>query len=152
MAEQRFTAVLEQVGSRAFLILPFEPLLAWGELDAYYVDGQFNERSFRGVAEQLDDGRWGLALGPTWRRDNGVEVGATCVLVLKLEGHRAENLEPDIAAALTADPEAQRFFESLAPFYRKNFIRWIRDAKRPATREARIAEMMSLLHDRRRER
>jgi hypothetical protein len=36
----------------------------------------------------------------------------------------------DIAAALGAEPEARRFFESLATYYRKNFIRWIDGAVR----------------------
>lgn len=44
-----------------------------------------------------------------------------------------------------AEPEAKAFFDSLATFYRKNYIRWIESAKRPETRGARIAEMVTLL-------
>ena len=58
----------------------------------------------------------------------------------------------DIAAALDADLEARRFFESLATFYRKNFIRWIECAKRPETRAKRIAEPVATLKSGKRER
>jgi hypothetical protein len=34
---------------------------------------------------------------------------------------------------------------SVAPFYRKNFLRWIDQAKRSETRAARIAEMVKML-------
>ena len=48
-------------------------------------------------------------------------------------------------AALIADPEARRTFESLATFYRKGFVRGIEDAKRPETRARRISEMLEAL-------
>lgn len=39
------------------------------------------------------------------------------------------------------------FFQSVAPFYRKNFLRWIDQAKRPETRAGRIAEMVKMLEE-----
>jgi uncharacterized protein YdeI (YjbR/CyaY-like superfamily) len=55
-------------------------------------------------------------------------------------------MAPDIADAVRADPQARAFFESLASFYRKNYVRWIEEAKRPETRAKRIAEAVSLLN------
>ena len=51
-----------------------------------------------------------------------------------------------MAAALEAAPEAATFFDSLAQFYRRAYLRWI-DAtrRRPDVRPARIAEMIELL-------
>jgi uncharacterized protein YdeI (YjbR/CyaY-like superfamily) len=65
--------------------------------------------------------------------------------VLSPEGPQADTLAPDILAALENEPEARAFFESLATFYRNGYLRWIEGAKRPETRSARIAEMLSLL-------
>jgi len=62
-------------------------------------------------------------------------------------GPQVDNVGADIAAALEVGPEAQAFFEGLAGFYRRNFIRWIDGAKRPVTRAAPIAEMVNLLKD-----
>ncbi len=49
------------------------------------------------------------------------------------------------SAALEADPNAQAFWNTLAPSYQRQFITWIGTAKREATRERRIAESLGLL-------
>jgi uncharacterized protein YdeI (YjbR/CyaY-like superfamily) len=50
-----------------------------------------------------------------------------------------------IAKALKANPRAWKFFQELAPTYRRNFVVWIHMAKRPETRARRIRESISLL-------
>jgi uncharacterized protein YdeI (YjbR/CyaY-like superfamily) len=67
-------------------------------------------------------------------------------------GPQVASLAGDIAAALEAEPDARRFFESLATFYRKGYIRWIEQAKRPETRDRRIAETVAALKAGKRER
>jgi uncharacterized protein YdeI (YjbR/CyaY-like superfamily) len=56
------------------------------------------------------------------------------------------DLAEDISAALAANPAAAAFFDTLAQFYRKAYLRWI-DAttRRPQVRAARIAEVVDLL-------
>jgi uncharacterized protein YdeI (YjbR/CyaY-like superfamily) len=90
--------------------------------------------------------RYFLPLGPVWRRDNGLEAGAEVEVELTPEGPQTDALAPDLLAALESEPEARAFFESLATFYRKGYLRWIEGAaRRPEIRSARIAELMSLL-------
>jgi uncharacterized protein YdeI (YjbR/CyaY-like superfamily) len=50
-----------------------------------------------------------------------------------------------VASALKASPQAWRFFQQLAPTYRRQFVAWIHLAKRPETREKRIRESIALL-------
>jgi len=50
-----------------------------------------------------------------------------------------------IAEAFKANPKAWDFFQRLAPTHRRNFVVWIRIAKRPETREKRIRESIALL-------
>jgi uncharacterized protein YdeI (YjbR/CyaY-like superfamily) len=45
-----------------------------------------------------------------------------------------------IGRALQANPVARRFFESLAPSYRRAYVGWIDAAKRAETRERRLHE------------
>jgi uncharacterized protein YdeI (YjbR/CyaY-like superfamily) len=45
----------------------------------------------------------------------------------------------DLAAALTAAPPAETHFTACPPSYRRNVLRWLHAARRPATRAARIA-------------
>jgi uncharacterized protein YdeI (YjbR/CyaY-like superfamily) len=50
-----------------------------------------------------------------------------------------------IAKAFRANSTAWKFFQELAPTYRRNFVVWIHMAKRPETRDKRIRESISLL-------
>jgi uncharacterized protein YdeI (YjbR/CyaY-like superfamily) len=58
---------------------------------------------------------------------------------------RVPALPPYMARALEARPKAWRFFQTLAPTYRKHFIVWVHFAKRPETRERRLRESIALL-------
>jgi uncharacterized protein YdeI (YjbR/CyaY-like superfamily) len=50
-----------------------------------------------------------------------------------------------MARAVRTNAKAWRFFQELAPTYRRNFVLWIHTAKRPETREKRIRESIALL-------
>ena len=50
-----------------------------------------------------------------------------------------------IGETLKADPVAWRFFEQLAPSYRRAYIGWIDSAKRQETKEKRLREALGLL-------
>jgi uncharacterized protein YdeI (YjbR/CyaY-like superfamily) len=94
-----------------------------------------------------------LALGPSWHRDSGIAVDEEVEVVLEPEGPQRDELAPDVTAALEAEPEARRFFESLATFYRRGYLSWIDATKRrPDLRAQRIAEMVSLLKSGKKER
>jgi hypothetical protein len=141
---RRFTATLAESGARAFVELPFDPDEAWGPAERHYVAGRVAGRPFRGALASTALGHI-LPLGPTWRRDNGLAPGDTIDVELAPEGPLIASLAADIADALGADAAAASCFRSVAPFYRKNFLRWIDGAKRPETRAARIAETVKLL-------
>ncbi len=144
MTAQRFKTVVAKAGARTFVILPFNPDEVWGVKQRHYVTGSVNGCLVRGLL--VSDGtRFLLPLGAAWRRDNGIEVGSDADVELAPEGPQSGRLAPDIEAALEAEPEARAFFEALATFYRKNYVRWIESAKRPTTRAARIQEMIGLL-------
>ena len=50
-----------------------------------------------------------------------------------------------IAKALKTNSSAWKFFQELAPTYRRDFVVWIHTAKRPETRARRIRESIELL-------
>ena len=62
------------------------------------------------------------------------------------EGPQRGDLAEDIAAALAANPAASTFWDTLAQFYRKAYLRWINaTTRRPDLRAVRIAEVVDLL-------
>ncbi|MCS6858843.1 MAG: YdeI/OmpD-associated family protein [Abditibacteriales bacterium] len=144
MSRQRFKTTVVQAGTRTYVVIPFNPHEVWGAKQRHYVTGSINGRPIRGLLDS-EATQFFLPLGAAWRRDNGVEVGAKVEVVLAPEGPQADALAPDIVVALDAEPQAKAFFDSLATFYRKNYVRWVESAKRPATRQKRIAEMVQLL-------
>ena len=146
---QHFQGLVAEAGSRAVVVLPFNPNDVWGLRPRHHVSGTVNGHHWRGPLDH-DGERFFLALGPAWRDRNGVVIGARVEAVLAPEGPQADNIGADVAAALQAEPEALAFFEGLPTFYRRNFMRWIDGAKRPATRAARIAEAVQMLKDGRR--
>jgi uncharacterized protein YdeI (YjbR/CyaY-like superfamily) len=67
-------------------------------------------------------------------------------VILSPEGVQLGELDPDVAAAFSAEPDAARFFESLAQFYRNAYLRWLDGARRrPAVRQERLREFVDLL-------
>ena len=67
-------------------------------------------------------------------------------MVIEPEGPQRADLADDVAAAPDANPAAAAFFDGLAQFYRKGYLRWIDATKRrPDLRAGRIARMVELL-------
>jgi hypothetical protein len=144
MTTQRFKTIVAKTGSRTYIPIQFNPNEVWGVKQRHHITGSINGCRVRGSLG-TDGSQYFLPLGAAWRRGNGVEAGAEVEVVLAPEGPQSDTLTQDILAALDNEPEARAFFESLATFYRNGYIRWIEGAKRPETRSARIAELLSLL-------
>ncbi len=143
-----FTAVVTADAKRRVLVpVPFDPDEAWGRKPEHRVAGTVNGMGVRAVIEPLGAGR-GVLLGPAWRRGCGIAPGDEVEVVLAPEGPQRDDLAPDVAAALEAEPTAAAFFDSLAQFYRRGYLRWIDATKRrPDVRAARIAEVVALCRD-----
>jgi uncharacterized protein YdeI (YjbR/CyaY-like superfamily) len=147
MQPQRFTATLRADGrGRAFVPVPFDPDRVWRPKPRHPISGTINGTRVRGVIEIRDDGS-GFTVGAAWLRDcPSATVGDTVTVEIAPEGPQRDGLADDIAAALDANPEAAAFFDGLAQFYRKAYLRWIdATSRRPDLRAQRIAEMVSLL-------
>lgn len=144
MSEQRFTTTLVKSGTKVVIPIPFDADAVWGAKERHHLSGSINGVPYRGELEQAD-GRSALALGPAWRRGTGLDVGSAVDVVLMPEPPQLDDMSDDVVAAIVAAPEARAFFESLPSFYRKNYVRWIEDAKKPETRATRIEEVVRLL-------
>lgn len=57
-------------------------------------------------------------------------------------GDKTVEVPDDVTAALAGEPEVEAFFAKLAYSHRKEYIRWITEAKREETRKDRIAKMI----------
>ncbi|HWC96358.1 MAG TPA: YdeI/OmpD-associated family protein [Candidatus Sulfopaludibacter sp.] len=143
---QSFTATLEGTEkTRVYVVVPFDPVKVWGPRTRYHITGTINGRQIRGALEQFGRGYF-LPLGPACRRAAGLQPGDPVAVVVSPEGPQSEALAEDIAAALAAEPDAASFFDGLATFYRKKYLRWIDATKRsPELRAQRIGELIELM-------
>jgi Bacteriocin-protection, YdeI or OmpD-Associated/Domain of unknown function (DUF1905) len=88
-----------------------------------------------------------LGLSRAVRQEAGVEAGDTVEVRLELDtAPREVDVPPALAGALEADDEARAAFDRLAYTHRKEFARWVEEAKRDETRERRVAKALEMLH------
>ena len=111
----------------------------------HHVNGTVNGCRVRVTLERGDSG-WGFTMNPTRMQQLGIVAGSQVPVELSPEGPQRGDLAEDIAAALEANAEAGAFFDTLAQFYRRGYLRYIDATKRrPDVRAARIAEVTGLL-------
>jgi uncharacterized protein YdeI (YjbR/CyaY-like superfamily) len=120
------------------------------------------------TARTLDEERSMLLMTPrkptsTWARTNKERVerllaaglmqpaGIAAVETAKVNGSwsvldsvEALEVPEDLAAALNAEPGARDAYEGFSPSNRKMILWWVKSAKRPDTRQRRIAETARL--------
>jgi hypothetical protein len=126
-------------------VVPFDPDEAWGGKAEHLVGGTINDKHVRGTVAPRDGG-WAFTVTPMWMRDTGIAAGDDVTIELAPEGPQRGELADDIVAALAASPAAAAFFDTLAQFYRKAYLRWIDGTTgRPDVRAQRIAEVTDLL-------
>ena len=76
-----------------------------------------------------------LGLNRAVRESVGVEPGDTVEVAIELDmAPREVDLPEPLARALARDPDAKATFDALAFSHRKEYARWVGDAKRQETR------------------
>jgi hypothetical protein len=125
--------------------MPFDPDQEWGAKADHPVSGTIAGWRIRARLVSSGGG-WVLTLAAKRLPGMGVAIGDYVTVELAPEGPQRGDLADDIATALAANPAAGAFFDTLAQFYRKAYLRWIdATARRPDVRAARIAEVVDLL-------
>jgi hypothetical protein len=91
-------------------------------------------------------GEFLLGLSRQVREAAGVQAGDTAQLRLELDTKPREVDVPEaLATALAKDANARAAYEKLSYTHRKEYARWIAEAKRDETRERRVAKAIEQL-------
>lgn len=153
MSEKSYRVVAADGGrGRVLIPVPFDPDEVWQAKPRHHVTGTVNGMGIRGVIVTVG-GQRGFLLGPAWLRGCGLAPGDELTVVIAPEGPQRADLPADFAEALEGSPAAGDFFDGLAQFYRKGYLRWIEATmRRPEVREQRIREVIELLKAGRKER
>jgi len=91
-------------------------------------------------------GEFLLGLSREVRDGAGVQAGDEAEVTIELdEAPREVDVPADLAAALAADPQAAAAFERMAFTHRKEYARWVAEAKRDETRQRRVAQAVEMI-------
>ena len=138
------TAVLEPRGPAGGFIFTDEQVAAMGDgAKVFPVIVTIN-----GTAIPLRLARMGgenlVGLSKASRAAAGVELGEEVTFDIAADlGPRTVEVPDDLAAALASDPAALQAFEAMAYSHRKEYVRWVTEAKRDQTRADRITKAVA---------
>jgi uncharacterized protein YdeI (YjbR/CyaY-like superfamily) len=87
-----------------------------------------------------------IGLSKAARAEADVEIGSSYDVEIALdEGERAVEGPRDLSAALATDPDAQTAFGRLSYTHRKEYVRWVEEAKKEETRAQRVAKTVEMV-------
>lgn len=140
----RFTATLEGRGGGALVEVPLDVRAAFGQARPP-VRATVNGHTFRSTVA-VYGGKYYLGLNREVRAAAAVEIGDVLTIDLERdEEERTVELPDDLEAALDAATRAK--FDSLSFTHRREYVRWVEEAKREQTRERRVAKAVEMLRD-----
>jgi hypothetical protein len=146
MGSVRLTATLVARGPAAAVVLDGEHIAAVGEgAKRFPVVATVNGYTWRTTVTPMR-GEFLLGLNRAVREEAGVEAGDTVEVQLELDTMPREVEVPEaLADALAEDFEARAAFDRLAYTHRKEYARWIDEAKRDETRQRRVTQALEML-------
>lgn len=148
MGRLSFRATLQPRGPAAAVVLDDAQVAELGEgAKSFAVKATVNGYRWGGRVSRRR-GEFLLGLNKEVRNAAGVEAGEEVAVELELESaERTVEVPEALAAALAADPAAKEGFDGLAYSHRKEYARWIAEAKKEETRERRVAKALAQLRE-----
>jgi len=139
MAAKRFTVELERVGKTATMFkVPFDLNDAFGRARPP-VKITIRGHTWR-TTPGVYDGVGHVVVNREVKAATGVDAGDRVRVAMELDTEpRTVRLPADLKAALAQDREAEEAFSKLSFTHRREYVEWVEEAKRPETRQRRIA-------------
>ena len=142
MASRTFTALVLQPdeGPGHAVALPFDAEEVFGRSRAPVVVRVPGHEPFRTTVASYGGTGW-IGLRKAQREDLMVEDGDEITMTVETDDvPRVAEVPDELAAALASNPAATEAFESLSFSHSHEYAEWVREAKRPATRERRASQ------------
>lgn len=142
----RFTASLETRGSGHVVALPFDAREAFGVVRAP-VRVTISGHEFHTTTMRYGGSDY-VGLNRDVREAAGVTAGDELAVEIELDSEeRRVDVPAELGSALEADSRARAAFERLSYTHRKEYARWIGEAKREETRARRLAKAVQMLRE-----
>jgi hypothetical protein len=141
-----FRGVIEATGSGgAFVTVPFDVEQAFGK-KRVPIHATFDGVPYRGSLVRMGGPSHLLPILKEIREAIGKQPGDEVEITLEEDtAIRTVEVPPDLAAGFESAPVARANFEKLAYTHRREYVRWIEEAKREQTRKDRVARALEML-------
>jgi hypothetical protein len=146
MGKIRFQAQLQPRGPAAAVVLDDAQVADVGEgAKRFPVVATVNGYTWRTSVARMG-GEFLLGLSREVRHGAGVEAGDLVDVAVELDAAPRDVEVPEaLAEALAADPKAKANFDAMAFTHRKEYARWVADAKREETRQRRVRQALEMI-------
>jgi hypothetical protein len=141
-----FRAVIEDAGGGGmFVRVPFDVEAAFGK-KRVPVQATIDGQPYRGTLVRMGEPCHMLPVLKEIRGRIGKGAGDEVEITLREDtAPRVVEIPADLGAALAKSPPAQAAFQKLSYTHQREYLNWILDAKRPETRQRRIAQTLERL-------
>lgn len=141
-----FSAKIEQnEGGGAWVEVPFDVEEAFGK-KRVPVNATIDGVPYRGSLVRMGGECHVLGVLKEIRAQIGKQAGDVVEVVVEEDvAPRVVEVPADLRAALDTEPPAAETFERLAFSHKREYVRWVEEAKRAETRAARIGRAIEML-------
>ncbi|MBL7878887.1 MAG: DUF1905 domain-containing protein [Chryseobacterium gambrini] len=147
----QFKAVIKQNGemNAAFVEFPFSTEEIFGKKGQVKIKAVFDDKvEYRGSLAKMKSECHILGLTQEIRKQLGKTFGdEVSVSLTEDKEERVVEIAEDIVLLFNENPEAKVLFDKMSYTHRKEYIRWIEEAKKPETRENRKVKMIRMILD-----
>ena len=144
----RFKAVLraDPTGTGTFIRVPSEVQTKLGLKGRPKINSTIAGNPYRGSLMPMGDGSFCLGVLKSIQEAAGVKRGDTVTVGLELDtAPRAVEMPEDLRKSIARDAKAQAAWEKLSFTNKKEMVRSLEEAKKPETRERRLAAAVKAL-------
>lgn len=149
--EIQFTTIIKQNGemNAAYVEFPFSTEKLFGKKGQVRIKATFdNTIEYRGSLAKMKSDCHILGLTQDIRKQLGKTFGdKVSVSLIEDQEERIVEIAEDIAVVFDENPKAKEIFDRMSYTHRKEYIRWINDAKKTETREKRKVKMIEMILD-----
>ena len=145
----QFSALIKQNGEMdaAFVDFPFSTEELFGKKGQVKIKALFDGKTeYRGSLVKMKSDCHILGLTKEIRKELGKTFGdEVSVSLIEDKEERTVEIADDIILVFNENPDAKDLFDKMSYTHRKEYIRWIEEAKKPETRENRKIKMIEMI-------
>ena len=146
MARKSFKTELLAEGGATGIRIPFSVEKVFGSKARVPVRGTINGFPFRSSVFPMGGGAHYMAVNRALREGAGAKGGDTVSVVMEIDTEpRVVEVPADLKKALAKNKDAKAAFDKLSYTHRKEFVRWIEDAKKEETRARRTEKALLMM-------